>query len=109
LFDISNRDTFESVERWVQDVKAVARPDVVLILIGNKCDLEASRRQVRKYEALEFAQRYGMKYFEASAKTDAINCCVSLIEKNLETGTLLRSSSAGADDRGGGANKKNCY
>jgi small GTP-binding protein len=90
LFDISNRDSFENVERWLQDVKSVARADVVLILIGNKVDLEANR-QVQSGEARDFAQRYGMKYFEVSAKTgvgvaEAINSCVSLIEKNLDAG-----------------------
>jgi small GTP-binding protein len=112
LFDIANRDTFENVERWLHDVKAVARLDVVLILIGNKCDLEA-QRQVRTEEALDFAQRYGMKYFEVSAKTganvaDAMNCCVSLIERNLETGTSPRSSSESADDRSDGTTEKTC-
>jgi small GTP-binding protein len=91
LFDISNRDSFENVERWLQDVKSVARADVVLILIGNKVDLEASR-QVRSEEALDFAQRHGMRYFEVSAKTgvgvaEAINGCVSLIERNLDAGS----------------------
>jgi small GTP-binding protein len=95
LFDLSNRDSFENVERWLQDVKSVARADVVLILIGNKQDLEADR-QVRSDEAQDFAQRYGMKYFEVSAKTgvgvtDAINCCVSLIEQNLDAGRGSRN------------------
>jgi small GTP-binding protein len=100
IFDLSNRDSFENVERWLHDVKSVARADVVLILIGNKLDLEANR-QVPADEALDFAQRYGMKYFEVSAKTgvgvaESINCCVALIEKNLETGNGPRTSSGEA-------------
>jgi small GTP-binding protein len=94
LFDIANRDSFENVERWLQDVRSVARADVVLILIGNKLDLAAGR-QVQADEAQDFAQRYGMRYFEASAKTgvgvaDAIACCVALIEKNLDLGAAPR-------------------
>jgi small GTP-binding protein len=88
LFDLSNRDSFDNVERWLQDVKSVARDDVVLILIGNKSDLE-EKRQVSKEEAADFAEQHGMHYFEASAKTganvsEAVNTCVALIEKNLK-------------------------
>jgi small GTP-binding protein len=88
LFDLSNRDSFDNVERWLQDVKSVAKDDVVLILIGNKSDLE-EKRQVSKEEATDFAQQHGMHYFEASAKTganvsEAVNTCVALIEKNLK-------------------------
>jgi small GTP-binding protein len=91
LFDISNRDSFENVERWLQDVKSVARADVVLILIGNKSDLK-TERQVSTQEAQDYAQRSGMKYFEVSAKTgekvaEAIGCCVDLIEQTLDSRT----------------------
>jgi small GTP-binding protein len=91
LFDLSNRDSFENVERWLQDVKSVARADVVLILIGNKSDL-AAQRQISTEEAHEYAERAGMKYFEVSAKTganvsEAIGCCVELIEKTLDSRT----------------------
>jgi small GTP-binding protein len=112
LFDIANRNTFENIERWLQDVTAIARSDVVLILIGNKSDLEA-QRQVRTEEALYFAQKYGMNYFEVSAKTganvtDAMNCCVSLIEKSLENGTSPRSGGKSADGQSERTTKVNC-
>lgn len=92
LFDLSNRDSFENVEKWLRDVKDVAKEDVVLILLGNKSDLE-SKRQVTREEANDFAQRNNMKYFEVSAKTgdnvsEAINACVEMIEKNLDDGSF---------------------
>jgi len=36
-------------------------------LIGNKCDLES--RKITQEQAKEFADTYGMKYIETSAKT----------------------------------------
>lgn len=89
LFDLSNRDSFENVEKWLQDVRDVAREDVVIVLIGNKSDL-ANKRQVSKEEAEEFAKKCNMAYFEVSARTgenvqEAISACVELIEKNLNT------------------------
>jgi GTPase SAR1 family protein len=88
LFDISNRDSFDNLDLWLEDIKAAARSDVVFILIDNKSDLE-SQRQVQAEEANDYAQRTGMTYFEVSAKTganvaNAVNCCVALIEKAIQ-------------------------
>lgn len=94
VFDLTNRDSFENINRWLQDVKDVARSDVVTLLIGNKSDLcdGADKRQVTKEEAEAFAKQHGMQYFETSAKTgeqigDAINACVAVIEKNVDDGS----------------------
>jgi GTPase SAR1 family protein len=88
MFDLSNRDSFDNVDRWLEDLKSVAREDVVLILIGNKLDL-AEKRQVTKEEATKYAEAHGMRYFEASSKTgenvtEAIDACVALIETRLK-------------------------
>jgi small GTP-binding protein len=90
LFDLTNRESFESIGRWLQDIRDVARVDVVTVLIGNKSDL-ADQRQVTTDEATAFAKEHGMAYFETSAKTgsnvgDSVNACVSSIEKNVEEG-----------------------
>lgn len=94
VFDVTNRDSFENIDRWLQDVKDVARSDVVALLIGNKVDLcvNNDKRQVTKEEAEAFAKLHGMQYFETSAKTgaqisEAINACVTVIEKNVDDGS----------------------
>ena len=68
VFDITNRDTFDNIGRWLQDIKDVARSDVVTLLIGNKSD-KADQRQVSTEEAQDFAKKNSMQYFETSAKT----------------------------------------
>jgi small GTP-binding protein len=90
VFDITNHDTFEHIGRWLHDVKEVARSDVVTVLIGNKCDLEA-QRDVTRDEAEEFARANKMKYFETSAKTggqiaEVIESIVAVIEKYVADG-----------------------
>ena len=45
-----------------------ASKNVYKFLVGNKTDLE-ERRQVTYEQAKEFADTYGMKYIETSAKT----------------------------------------
>lgn len=112
LFDLSNRDSFENVEKWLQDVKDVARDDVVLILIGNKSDLEG-KRQVTHDEASDFAQKHNMKYFEVSAKTgdnvsEAISACVAQIEKNLDEGSFRPTASDSIDFKDDVPQKSSC-
>ena len=90
VFDLTNRDSFDNIERWLRDIRDVARSDVVTLLIGNKADLP-DKRQVTTEEAEAFAKAHGMQYFETSAKTGAnikssIDACVSVIEKNVDDG-----------------------
>ena len=49
-FDITNMDSFNSVEKWIEDARALREDDVMLILAGNKADL-ADHRQVSAEKA----------------------------------------------------------
>ncbi|OHT14370.1 Ras-related protein Rab-14 [Tritrichomonas foetus] len=102
LFDLSNRDTFDNIGKWLQDVRDIARPECVLALIGNKSDLD-SKRQISREEAEEFAKQNSMLYFEVSAKTGenvepAFDGIVSAIEKNLDNGAYELTAAADAVD-----------
>ncbi|CAM9904030.1 unnamed protein product, partial [Laminaria digitata] len=74
VFDVSNRDSFESCGRWIQGVRA-ALPDATAplpgVLIANKVDLREggvnSRAVVDTQEGYRFAQQNGLDYFETSA------------------------------------------
>lgn len=39
-YDITSRESFDSVGKWVEDAIAIRENDVVLILVGNKADCE---------------------------------------------------------------------
>ena len=39
-YDVSSRESFESVERWIEDARAYRADDVLIVLVGNKSDLE---------------------------------------------------------------------
>ena len=71
VFDITDKDSFEHVKIWMQDIDKFAKQGVMRILVGNKCDLE-HQRAVTKNEGNEMALKYGIKYLETSAK-DTIN------------------------------------
>ena len=53
-YDVTSRESFTSVDKWIEDAKALRDDDVLLILAGNKSDL-ADRRQVSFEEGQEYA------------------------------------------------------
>ena len=50
VFDITSRQSFQSVDKWIEDAKNLRDDDVLLILAGNKADL-SDQRQVTTQEA----------------------------------------------------------
>ncbi|GAB1869865.1 Ras-related protein Rab-10 [Camponotus japonicus] len=50
VYDITKRSTFLSLQRWVEEVRRYSSSHVLLVLVGNKCDLE-NLREVQKAEA----------------------------------------------------------
>ena len=68
VYDISNRSTFDNIKSWVEDCKRLSPKTVLLILVGNKIDLE-DKREVTYDEGSIYAQKNGMIFFECSAKT----------------------------------------
>lgn len=67
-YDVTSRESFVSVEKWIEDAKALRDDDVLLILAGNKSDM-ADRRQVSTEEGQEYANKMNLLFFETSAKT----------------------------------------
>ncbi|KAH0503161.1 ras-related protein Rab-42 [Microtus oregoni] len=92
VFDVTNRESFEHIQAWHQEVLSSQGPDkVIFLLIGHKCDL--SSRSVSTQEAEELAASLGMAFMETSAKS---NCNVDLafdtvaraIEQALQQGDI---------------------
>ncbi|KAK9473565.1 ras family-domain-containing protein [Dipodascopsis tothii] len=70
VYDVTRRETFEHVQEWLADLRAQADPEISVLLVGNKCDLADSQRQVSVAEAREWAAANGlMDFVETSAKT----------------------------------------
>jgi len=71
VYDITKRQTFDHVARWLEELRGHADNNIVIMLIGNKCDL-GNLRAVPIEDAKEFAQREGLFFLETSA-LEAIN------------------------------------
>merc|ERR1712151_641219 len=67
VYDISRRDTFAHLSRWLEEARQNANANMVIMLIGNKADLE--RREVAFEEGQQFAREHGLIFRETSAKT----------------------------------------
>ncbi|MFX0188238.1 MAG: GTP-binding protein [Candidatus Hodarchaeota archaeon] len=67
VFDVTRRDSFENIKLWYDESIEISK-DIVLILVGNKIDLEDSRI-VSTAEGEELAKKLGLGYIETSAKT----------------------------------------
>ena len=68
VYDITSRDSFESIGSWLEECKVNGNPEMTLVLVGNKTDLEESR-EVTYEEGEHYAKEHGMQFFETSAKT----------------------------------------
>mmetsp|Transcript_15142 Transcript_15142/g.12880 ORF Transcript_15142/g.12880 Transcript_15142/m.12880 type:complete len:216 (-) Transcript_15142:224-871(-) len=71
VYDITSYESFQHVERWLKEVKEHAEPHLVVLLVGNKCDLE-DKRAVKQEEGAELAEKYSLGFMETSAK-DNVN------------------------------------
>ena len=93
VYDITRRDTYVHLIKWLSELKENAPKDITIILIGNKNDLE-NERQVSYQEGESFAKENGLLFLETSAKTanniaEAFNLSamkiLNNIPKNVET------------------------
>jgi Ras-related protein Rab-6A len=50
IYDITNRQSFQSVAKWIDDARNLREDECLIVLAGNKCDLN-SHRQVSTEEA----------------------------------------------------------
>ncbi|KAK7275404.1 hypothetical protein RIF29_16520 [Crotalaria pallida] len=66
VYDITKRQSFDHVVRWVEELRAHADSAIVIMLVGNKGDLE-DQRVVSSEDAVEFAEEQGLFFSETSA------------------------------------------
>lgn len=67
IFDITNKETFNKLEIWIKDIIQNTPPDCILMIIGNKYDLNENRK-ISYDEANILSQRFNISYYEVSAK-----------------------------------------
>ena len=67
LYDVTDKDSFKNLSNWLIEIEKNASKNVLKVLIGNKSDLE-EKRVISFNQGKEFADTYGLKFIETSAK-----------------------------------------
>lgn len=92
VYDITSRETYNALTNWLTDARTLASPNIVILLVGNKKDLEDDR-EVTFLEASRFAQENELMFLETSALTgenveEAFLKCAKTILAKIESGEL---------------------
>lgn len=79
-YDITNKKSFENLDKWINEVKLERGDDVIIVIVGNKSDLN-NKRQVSSEELEKLAKLSNCQIFlETSTK---INYNVKLLFKKI--------------------------
>ena len=90
VYDITNKDTFNNVQTWIEDCKNQSPKTIFMVLVGNKNDLE-DKRQVKYEDGMELANKNGMMFYETSAKSgfnveEIFNSLAKAIAQKIDDG-----------------------
>ena len=72
VYAINSRESFFHINQWLKEVRLQSHPDVKIILIGNKSDLE-NERVVTTEEARKFKEENQILYFEETSAKSGLN------------------------------------
>lgn len=62
VYDITKKETFINVDKWISDIQANSNSNLSIVLIGNKCDLE-DKREVPTDEGNQKARNFSKIYY----------------------------------------------
>lgn len=69
VYDITDSESFNKVKNWVKELKKIVGNDIIIVIAGNKIDLEKNRA-VNEEEAISYAESVGATHFHTSAKAN---------------------------------------
>ena len=92
VYDIASRESYNALTNWLTDARTLASPNIIIVMVGNKKDLEAER-EVTFMEASRFAQENELSFLETSALTgdnveEVFMKCARTILAKIDAGEL---------------------
>lgn len=106
VYDVTNRSSFDSVSKWIDDVRSERGSDVIIMLVGNKTDA-ADSRVVSQTDGEERAQELNTMFIEVSALTGAnVKQCFRKIASALPVQDSTASTVPGPDAASASASQK---
>ncbi|GLJ40779.1 hypothetical protein SUGI_0843320 [Cryptomeria japonica] len=70
VYDVTDESSFNNIRNWIRNIEQHASENVNKILVGNKADMDDSKRAVPTAWGQSLADEFGIKFFETSAKTN---------------------------------------
>lgn len=112
VYSVTDSESFESVDGWLNSLRENAEPDITLFLLANKCDCD-SDRTVTTEQGQEKARSMGAHFYEVSAKTgqnieDVFTDIPKYFLENQSPDTLDKGSGGVSLDRPTAQKKKGC-
>jgi Ras-related protein Rab-8A len=100
VYDVSDEGSFSNIRNWMKNIEQHASESVVKVLIGNKSDLDESKRAVPYARGKALADEYRIPFFETSAKSGAQ---VEEVFLGMAKDVMTRVRDAPGGDGGGAA------
>ncbi|RVW22236.1 Ras-related protein RABE1c [Vitis vinifera] len=82
VYDVTDESSFNNIRNWIRNIEQHASDNVNKILVGNKADMDESKRAVPTSQGQALADEYGIKFFETSLK---------LVKGTNDTGRVVPS------------------
>jgi len=109
VYDITQEKTFQNINRWAEELRAHALPDIVIMLVGNKSDLveeSPEKREVLMETAQQMASAGGMLFIETSAVNgvkvnEAFELLLKEIYRRKQTRMNLGETASNGEHEGG--------
>ena len=68
VYDVTDLNSFENIRQWMRNIEQYASDGINKVLVGNKCDMDESKRAVPTSRGQALADEFGIRFFETSAK-----------------------------------------
>jgi Ras-related protein Rab-1A len=88
VYDITDRESFNRVQQWMNDIDVHASLGVCRLLVGNKADL-SQKREIKEEEGASLAHSYGIPFIETSAKD---TCNVETLFRKMADAMIQKTS-----------------
>ena len=116
VFDLTNPESFNNIENWINEVTVFTGKDVIIMCLGNKSDL---KKEINKNTIDEFKKKTKLEIINVSAKTgdgveDAFKHIIELLikknnDKKEENNSISLTPSTNNNTTPINENKKNVF
>ena len=64
VFDVTEEETFKNSKKWIEDARKERDDDILVYLVGNKCDVDDSKRANNAEEVKEYVEKEKLGYLK---------------------------------------------